>query len=471
MVYNAYISPLSEIPGPKLSSLSEFSIMIRRPEGRVFEWFYQLHLKYGNVVRVGPKFVLFSSKEAVRQILVINDLPKTDAIAGIRADPDIATLFSATDRTFHKQRKRLLSPAFSIKYIASLEPLMQSCIKTLIDRVKIMSSLTSKSDSPLQFNENGLPIINIHQLVQATSLDIIGETAFGGSFNLIEKGDHPLPGKVFQELKRRVLYHTFPYMRPFLKKDSWTDEFIQNIIKERRNLNAQGKKREDILQILLDARDEDTNEGLNEFEIQDQIMEFLIAGSDTSSFSINMALITLLHHPEKLRNLMNELTSAFPDGPHQSLNHENIKDLTYLNAVINEILRLFPAPMGGILRQTNDDMIIDGYFIPKDTIVSASIYQVQYSKEIWGADADEFVPERWINGDPVELKRNVFTFGAGSRLCIGNNFAMMEIRLMIASLLLNFEFEMVKNQDLQIVQFITPSLRSKKFDVGVKVRN
>ena len=70
--YDAFISPLSLIPGPKICSLSEFSIIIRRPEGRLFEWFYQLHRKYGSVVRVGPKFILFSDKEAVRKILVTN---------------------------------------------------------------------------------------------------------------------------------------------------------------------------------------------------------------------------------------------------------------------------------------------------------------------------------------------------------------------------------------------------------------
>ena len=70
MIYNAFVSPLSLIPGPKLCKISEFSVASRRPEGRVFEWFYQLHREYGNVVRVGPKFILFSSKEAVRQILV-----------------------------------------------------------------------------------------------------------------------------------------------------------------------------------------------------------------------------------------------------------------------------------------------------------------------------------------------------------------------------------------------------------------
>ena len=58
MIYNAFVSPLSLIPGPKLCTISEFSVASRRPEGRVFEWFYQLHRKYGNVVRVGPKFIL-----------------------------------------------------------------------------------------------------------------------------------------------------------------------------------------------------------------------------------------------------------------------------------------------------------------------------------------------------------------------------------------------------------------------------
>ncbi|CAI2163281.1 713_t:CDS:2 [Funneliformis geosporum] len=466
MIHNALISPLKAIPGPIICSVSDWLIAIRKPHGRVFEWFYQMHREYGNVVRVGPNLVLFSSKEAVRQILITNELPKPDTISGIRTDPNIATIFSATDRHFHKQRRTMLTPTFSIKFIASLEPLMQSCIKTLVKKL----NSTSKSDPSIQINKNGLPIVNIYQLVQATTLDIIGETAFGGSFNLIENGEHPLPGKVFQELKRRVLNHTFPYLKPFFKKDLWTDEFIQQIIRDRKELNAKGTKREDILQTLLDARDTKTNEGLSEFEIQDQTMEFLIAGSDTASFTINMALITLLHHPEKLRNIMNELDSAFPAGSRQSPEHKTLKNLKYLNAVINETLRLFPVSIGGILRQAPNDIMIDGYLIPKGTTVSASIYQVHRSKDIWGVDADLFEPERWVNGNPVELKKYIFSFGSGSRYCIGYNFAMMEMRLILASLLLNFEFEKVEKQNLQIVHFITPALITKKFDVGVKVR-
>ncbi|CAG8474783.1 15421_t:CDS:2 [Dentiscutata heterogama] len=454
LIYNLYLSPLSKIPSPFLCSISSIPIILRRPEGKIFKWFFHLHKQFGPVVRIGPSFVLFSSKNAVKQILTTDNLPKSDSLAGIRSDPNFPTLFSATEKTFHQKRRKLLSSAFSIKYISTLEPLMRSCTDVLLQKISSLSNNSNNVDNTL----------NIYELIQACTLDIIGETAFGGSFNIVEKGNHPLPEKVFQELKRRVMCHTFPYLKSFM--------FILKIIKERRELNDQGKKRNDILQTLLDSK-EVTDDPLTEFEIQDQIMEFVIAGSDTGSLTINMALIMLLYHPEKLEALVSELDSL---NLHQSSStlipsHDSLKNLKYLNAVIYETLRLFPASIGGILRQTTKDTVIDGYFIPKDTAVSASIWTVHKSKEIWGPDADDFVPERWINSKNSSMKNAFYGFGAGSRNCIGVNFAWMEMRLLLASLLLNFKFEMVKNQDLDLVHFITPALKSKKFLVGVKSRH
>ncbi|CAG8763292.1 3558_t:CDS:2, partial [Dentiscutata erythropus] len=389
LIYNLYLSPLSKIPSSFLCSISSIPIILRKPEGKIFKWFFCLHEQFGPVVRIGPSFVLFSSKNAVTQILSTDNLPKSDSLAGIRSDPNFPTLFSATDKPFHQKRRKLLSSAFSIKYISTLEPLMRSCTDVLLQKI---SSLSNNSNNSNNVNNT----LNIYELVQACTLDIIGETAFGGSFNIVEKGNHPLPEKVFQELKRR---------------------FILKIIKERRELNAQGKKRNDILQTLLDSK-EVTEDPLTEFEIQDQIMEFLIAGSDTGSLTINMALIMLLNHPKKLEALVSELDSL---NLHQSSSniipsHDSLKNLKYLNA------------------------------------------------EIWGPDADDFVPERWLNSENFSTYKGAFYgFGAGSRNCIGVNFAWMEMRLLLASLLLNFKFEMVENQDLDLVHFITPALKSKKF--------
>ncbi|CAG8743446.1 13174_t:CDS:2, partial [Cetraspora pellucida] len=401
-------------------------------------------------------------KNAIMQILINDNLPKSDSISGIRSDPNFPTLFSATDKPFHQKRRKLLSSAFSIKYINTLEPLMHSCTNVLLQ--KILSRVNSNS---INYNVNDLPILNIYEIVQACTLDIIGETAFGGSFNIVERGNHPLPEKVFLELKRRVMCHTFPYLKSFMSKDNWIDEV------DRRELNIHDEKRKDILQILLDSS-ENVDDPLTEFEIQDQIIEFLIAGSDTSSLTINMALIMLLNHPEKLENLIAELDSlklSLSDISSPLIpSHDSLKNLKYLNAVIHETLRLFPASLGGILRQTTKDTVIDGYLIPKNTTVSASIWSIHKSKEIWGPDANDFVPERWLNPDNSQFKGAFYAFGAGSRNCIGANFAWMEIRLLLASLLLNFNFEMVKNQDLDMVHFITPALKSKKFLVGVTAR-
>ncbi|CAG8649430.1 9802_t:CDS:2, partial [Cetraspora pellucida] len=491
-----YISPLSKIPGPAFSSVTEILVSLKRPEGRVFEWFYSLHLKYGNVVRVGPKFILFDDLEAIKFILKDNDMPKTPSIAGIRAHYNLPTLFSATEKTFHKQRKRILSPAFSIKYVASLEPLIQSCVKSLIKKIDSLSKPSPKSSHSLnsafnQFNEDNLPVINLYQLVQFCALDIIGETAFGGSFNMVETGSHPLPMKILEEMKRRVMCHTFPYFKMFFKKDPWCDEFISKIVKNRIEQNLKTtKKRTDILQILLNNRNPlkqsspntpvDITDGktMSDFEIQDQTMEFLVGGSDTSAFTIIMAIIMLHHNPEKLRNLRIELESAFPvlqnrviSSEHENAlflpTHETLKSLKYLNAVINETLRLFPVTLGGIMRQTTEDTIISNYLIPKDTIVSASVWKLHRSKQIWGQDVDEFVPERWFDLNPKIKNDAYYPFGSGSRLCLGNNFAMMEIRIILSSLIGNFNFFVRKDADLQIVQFITPSLRSKKFEVEV----
>ncbi|CAG8721308.1 3165_t:CDS:2 [Gigaspora margarita] len=327
-----YISPLSKIPGPLFSSFTEILVSLKRPEGRVFEWFYSLHLKYGHVVRVGPKFILFDDLEAIKFILKDSENSKAT-----------------------KQRIDILQILLN-----NYNPLKQSSPTTPVD--------------------------------------------------------------------------------------------------------------------VTDGKT------MSDFEIQDQIMEFLIGGTDTSAFTIIMAIIMLLHHPEKLRNLRLELESAFPElqnhvssGEHECEHeddlflptHDTLKSLKYLNAVIDETLRLFPVTLGGIMRQTTEDTIISNHLIPKDTIVSASIWKLHRSKQIWDQDVDEFVPERWFDLNPKIRNDAYYPFGSGSRLCIGNNFALMEIRIIISALIGNFDFVPKEGADLQIVQFITPSLRSKKFEVEV----
>ncbi|CAG8496385.1 862_t:CDS:2 [Paraglomus occultum] len=467
IVCNYFISPLSVIPGPRLCAISKLPLIVRRPEGRMFAWFASLVKQYGPVVRIAPNMVLFADRDAVRQILVSDDLPKSPTISGIRVDPAFQTLFTADDKIFHKVRRRLLSPAFTSKYISSLEPLMRSCIQVLVQKIRD-TVITNGSEKPAR--------INIYQWIQATAIDVIGETAFGGSFNIVEKGDHPLPKKIFEELRMRVIRGAFPLLRSFLPQDAYTEKFITNLIRERIAQNEKGVRRNDILQIVIDARDEDTGKGLTEFEMYDQVMEFVIAGSDTSSFTASMALAYLVHNPKSLQSLVAELDEAFPGVRDKAdpsnlfiPNHDSLKNLKHLNAALNETMRKFPVALSGLIRLTKSDTMIGGYFIPKNTSVDAFFGHVQNSKEYWGPDAEEWVLERWL--DPDKVPRNCFYgFGAGSRICIGQHFAWTEMRLILASLLLNFDFTLIPNQNMDLVHFITPSLKTKTVDVDVRLR-
>ncbi|KAG9303169.1 hypothetical protein G9A89_001785 [Geosiphon pyriformis] len=410
---------------------------IRRPRGKLYEWFSEMHRQFGSVVRIGPNWVIFADKEAIRQIMVTDSLPKIDGIKAIQTHENIPTLFTSTDPSFHKKRRKLLSPGFSIKYLATLEPLMKLCTRALIKKIHSIVSTTDPT------NDLKSPAVNILHLVQACSLDIIGETAFGGSFNIIETGDYFIPQKVFKDLKRRIMRTTFPLLKPFLQQDLWSFNLMNKIIKERRVMNANGQRREDILQILLDTRDEETGKGLSDFEIYDQTIEFLIAGSDTTAFTINIALITLLYNPVCLRKLITEIDSAL--GNERDLpSHDSLKNLPYLNAVINETMRLSPIAMHGFWRQPREDIVINGTFVPKNTTIVANINALHHSKEVWGPDAENFVPERWL--DENVPKRDFYPFGASTRICIAVNFAMMELRTVLVALLREFEFEMIPGQ-------------------------
>ncbi|CAG8616700.1 14301_t:CDS:10, partial [Cetraspora pellucida] len=292
--------------------------------------------------------------------------------------------------------------------------------------------------------------INIYLLIQYNALDIIGETAFGGSFKLVTNGNHPMPTKVFSELRRRVMRSLFPFFKPFLKQDPYLIDFTNKIIKQRRQESSQKK---DLLQMMLDTKKHE--DGLTDFEIYDQSIEFLIAGSDTTSFTATMIMIMIVKHPKVLEKLVKEIDEALAGiGSKEIPTHDQIKHLPYLNGVISEGLRLFPTSRGPG-KEATEDLILGGYFIPKGTIVVSNTLALHLSKEYWGEDSKEFVPERWLK--PEKLTPDCFIpFSAGTRNCIGINFAWMELRLTIATLLHRYNFKDIENQEIELLQFITP---------------
>lgn len=236
-----------------------------------------------------------------------------------------------------------------------------------------------------------------------------------------------------------------------------------------------GKRKNDILQILIDTQQAELkNDRLDNQDIVHENILFLIAGSETTSNTIGFAITYLIENPETLRLLQEELDDVYPRDVKPVLKHEDLKNLPYLNGVINETMRLKPVAMGGLPRQVHSDYVLGGkYHIPKGMLVASNIYCCQTNPEYW-PEPLAFKPERWLPDSDIPADKDAFfPFSSGSRNCIGQNFAMMEMRLILASFVYNFNIEPVTEsiealKDLR--QYVTYTIASNSYKVRVNNR-
>jgi cytochrome P450 len=226
---------------------------------------------------------------------------------------------------------------------------------------------------------------------------------------------------------RRLLYPFTGADRSILKKSEKIRKILKSIIEERRMDNGDHN---DLLDMLLNARYEDTGLNMAEEQILDEISVLLFAGHETTANTLSWILYLLSAHPEvakKLRSVINRVTVY--DSP---------KD-EYINAVISEGMRLYPAAWMTERAALRDDQFGELSF-PKGTIIIPFFYGLHRNRKYWEKEA-EFIPERFLLSDSSRGKKikNFFPFGAGPRLCIGNNFAMTEIAISLHVLISNFE--------------------------------
>ena len=177
----------------------------------------------------------------------------------------------------------------------------------------------------------------------------------------------------------------------------------------------------------------------------------IFAGSETTAISLSAVFHCLLANPRAYKKLMDELDRAAEDGTisdkeHKKVSWSEAQKLPYLDACIQESLRLHPAA-GLILERVVPPQGIDilGHFIPGGTIVGCNAWVLHRRSEIFGAEVDEFRPERWLEASPAQLKEmkaTMFNFGAGARTCIGKNISLLELYKLVPTFLRNFEIEL-----------------------------
>uniref|UniRef100_A0A0W0F1E3 Putative fatty acid hydroxylase n=1 Tax=Moniliophthora roreri TaxID=221103 RepID=A0A0W0F1E3_MONRR len=231
---------------------------------------------------------------------------------------------------------------------------------------------------------------------------------------------------------------------------------------------ANPTEKKDILNIMLNGRDPKTGEGLSDESIINNLLTFMIAGHETSSGMLSFTTYYLIKHPRAMRKLQKEVDDILNGRP---MKPEDLGNMPYLVAVMRESLRLSPtASQRGVFSLEDTTLLNGKYFIKKGTRLVCQEWLNHRDPVVWGNDAEEFKPERMLDGKFEALPPNAWQpFGYGMRGCIGRPFAWQEVALILASMIQKFDLELADpSYTLIIKQSLT--IKPKNFYIKARLR-
>jgi cytochrome P450 len=385
-------------------------------------------------------------------------------------------LFSEGDE--HKRQRRNLMPAFGFRHIKDLYPIFWSKGRQV---TQVMTKVLQgeKSEHP-----DGA-VIDAASWASRVTLDIIGVAGMGHDFNAVNDEN--------TELNRtyRLVFQPSGDARFIQRLGIIIPPSILNKLPFRRNIEVQAARKiirriclelveekkeklkkgitaKDILSVAIESG------GFDDEDLVNQLMTFLAAGHETTASAMQWACYWLCKYSDVQTKLREEIRANLPSPEDNDaiISNTDIEKLPYLNAVCNEILRFSPSvPL--TVRTAAHDTTIQGHAIPKGTFVILVPWAVNVSRELWGEDAGEFNPERWVgtgraHPGGAESNYSFLTFLHGPRSCIGQKFAQAEFMCLLAAWVGRFEISFEKNDYvLEIVGGATSKPKNMKLRMKV----
>ncbi|MCJ1387107.1 RNA polymerase II mediator complex subunit [Xylographa soralifera] len=445
-LYNLYFHPLAKFPGPKLWSASRIPYIVSLLRGNLVHDQQKIHEQYGDVVRLGPDEISFATDEAWRDIYVHRpghkDLTK-DPIWYKAPDEMPQNIITTTDLTVHTRLRKLMGSAFTEHSLRNQQPLIESYADLVVTKLHKLVAEPATGDNTAT--------TNILDWLNYFTIDVMGDLAFGESFDCLQNSDyHPwiktlhsfLKGMVYLAATR--FYPSVEYVFFKMLPKSVMDmqrkhaEFANEKIRRRLNVEM---KRPDFMTPFME-----NNIGFEKLsirEIESNFAILIVAGTDATATTLSGTINYLVLNPEVLERLTNEIRTSFKRE--SDITIAAAQNLAYLNAVINEGLRLCNPVPGGLPRivPTGGD-IYAGHWIPENTSISVRPYVISRS-EAYFSQPDSFIPSRWLPLDqrPAEFKSDHLTasnpFSIGHSNCLGERLAWAEMRIFLARLLWAFD--------------------------------
>lgn len=397
---------------------------------------------YGDIVRyrLGPVIVYqLNHPDYIHEVLV----GQGDKFQKAKLDGQIFQQFLgngllSANGDFHRQQRKLVQPAFHSKRIENYGQVMVDYTAQMVDGWR-----------------DGLTL-DIHDAMTKLTLFIVSKTLYdadvSASADGIGEAVHTLNAIGGDQYNQGFVFPKWlpvSQNRRMAQSVAAVDAVMMPIIEGRRK---SGEDKGDLLSMLLMAQDEETGTGMSDRQVRDEAVSLFLAGHETTSNALTWTWYLLAQHPEVEAKLHAELDTVLAG---RAPTMRDLANLPYTDMVIKEAMRLYPPAWILNGREALEDVEIDGYFVPKGTTIFMSPYVMHHDSRYFDAP-DAFQPERWADGLEKRLPRYAyFPFGGGPRVCIGNSFAMMEARLVLAAVAQHYRLSLVPGQTVQLDPLIT----------------
>ncbi|KAK3362785.1 cytochrome P450 [Lasiosphaeria hispida] len=467
VLYPKLFSPLRGLPEPSGNTFfnGQWAKITGKPTGiPMLEWVNSI--PNDGVIRylglLNQERLIVTSPKALAEVLTTKsyDFQKPESLRFSigRILGMTGILFTEGDE--HRTQRRNLLPAFAFRRIKDLYPVFWSKSRECVDAMT-EAIISDAAKTPEEPGSRPTSVIEVGTWASRATLDIIGVAGLGRDFGAIENPTNEL-NQTYQSLFRPSRQAEILGLLGLFIPGWFLDKlpvkrngdvhaaarFIRatcaDLIQEKKQKLARKELTDvDILSVALESG------GFTDENLVDQMMTFLAAGHETTASSMTWAIYLLARHQDVQSRLRNEIRERLPPlGTDSTVSSLDIDRMPYLNAVVNEILRYFgPVPM--TLRESAIDTSIQGHFVPKGTRIMITPWAINKSESMWGADAQQFNPDRWIpksEGDKRAASGGAtsnyafLTFLHGPRSCIGQAFAKAEFACLLASWVGRFGF-------------------------------
>jgi cytochrome P450 len=351
-------------------------------------------------------------------------------------------------------KRRMMQPVFHRSNITAMGGKMQSAGDAMLARWSYLAP-----DATVELTRE----------MKLVTLDIINSTMF--STNIFKEVDRVgsvvdsaldfISNRAGNPFALPARWTFIPSHKKFWDQRARLDDYLFRMIRERRAALTRGDRKNDLLEMLIEAQDADTGEKMNDQQVRDEVSGIYGAGHETTALALTWAWHALNKHPEVLKKIRAEV-----DALGHNVEAGDLPSLPYTLAVLEETMRLYP-PVPMTVRVAFERTELGGAPIPQGDLVSIVIRNLHRHPLYW-TDPLEFRPERFLPENKTSLNRNAYMpFLSGPHMCIGNNFALMEGQLLLAMMVQKYDVSESPNQSDEGKMTIT---MRPKYGMPVKIR-